>query len=39
MEKRFLNEDGSLNIECINKLPIEEWMNVVGDMTKKNLSI
>ena len=34
MNKKFLNEDGSLNVERINQLPIEEWLEVVGDMTK-----
>ena len=33
MEKKFLNEDGSLNIECINKLQIKERLIVISDMT------
>ena len=31
----LLKEDGSLDIERINKLPIEEYMDVVGDLTEK----
>ena len=31
----FLKEDGSLDIERINKLPIEEYMEVIGDLTKE----
>ena len=34
MEKKFLNEDGSLNVERINKLPLEEYMDVIGDFTE-----
>lgn len=34
----YLKEDGSLDIERINKLPIEEWMDMVGDMTKEELA-
>ena len=33
MDKRFLKEDGSLDIEAINNLPIEEYMKVVEGMT------
>lgn len=29
----FLNGDGSLDIERINKLPFEEYMNVLGEFT------
>lgn len=35
MDKRFLKEDGSLDIEGINNLPIEEYVDVVGKMTDK----
>lgn len=34
----FLKEDGSLDVERINKLPIEEWMEMVGDMTKEEIA-
>ena len=33
----FLNEDGSLNIERINGLPIEEYMEVMGDLTQEQV--
>ena len=29
----ILKEDGKLNIEQINKLPIEEYMEVIGGLT------
>ena len=38
MKKKFLKEDGSLDVERINKLPIEEWMEAVGDMTKEEFA-
>ena len=28
-----LKEDGSLNVELIDKLPIEEWMEIIGFLT------
>ena len=31
----LLKEDGSLDVEYINKLPIEEYMDVVGDLTEE----
>lgn len=31
----FLKEDGSLDIERINKLPVEEHMNMLGELTSK----
>ena len=31
----LLKEDGSLDVERINKLPIEEYMDVVGDLTEE----
>lgn len=31
----YLKEDGSLDIERINKLPIEEYMEIVGDFTNE----
>ena len=31
----LLKEDGSLDIERINKLPIEEYMDVVGNLTEE----
>lgn len=33
--KKYLKEDGSLDIERINKLPIEEYMDVMGDLTQE----
>ena len=29
----FLKEDGSLDIERINQLPIEEYMKMIGELT------
>lgn len=29
----YLKDDGSLNIEQINKLPFEEYMDAMGDLT------
>lgn len=29
----YLKEDGSLDIERINQLPLEEYMDVIGDLT------
>ena len=37
MEKKFLNEDGSLNVERINKLPLEEYMDVIGSHSSHNV--
>lgn len=31
----FIKEDGSLDVERINNLPIEEYMDVVGDLTEE----
>ena len=31
----FLKEDGSLDIERINKLPLEEYMNAMGDYRRR----
>lgn len=31
----YLKEDGSLNIKRINQLPIEEYMDVMGDLTEE----
>lgn len=33
----FLKEDGSLDIERISKLPIEEHMNMLGDLTSQQM--
>ena len=33
--KKYLKEDGSLDVERINKLPIEEYMDVIGDLTQE----
>ena len=34
MEKKFLNEDGSLNIKSINKLPYLEYTHILSTMTQ-----
>lgn len=31
----FLKEDGSLDIERINALPLEEYMDMMGDLTQE----
>ena len=31
----YLKEDGSLDIKRINQLPIEEYMDAVGDLTEE----
>ena len=31
----LLKEDGSLDVERIDKLPLEEWMEEIGVLTKK----
>lgn len=31
----FLKEDGSLDIERINSLPYEEYMDAMGDLTQE----
>lgn len=31
----FLNDDGTLDIDRINQLPMEEWMEAIGDMTQE----
>ena len=33
----LLKEDGSLDVERISKLPIEEYMNEIGKLSKKQL--
>lgn len=33
----LLKEDGSLDVERINKLPIEEYMNAMGDLTQEQV--
>ena len=30
----LLKEDGSLDVERIDKLPLEEYMNAMGDLTQ-----
>ena len=35
--KKYLKEDGSLDVERINKLPIEEYMDVMGDLTQEQI--
>ena len=35
--KKYLKEDGSLDIERINNLPIEEYMDVMGDLTQEQI--
>ena len=32
---KYLKENGSLDIKRINQLPIEEYMDVVGDLTEE----
>lgn len=32
---KYIKEDGSLDIKRINQLPIEEFMDVVGDLTEE----
>ena len=32
---KYLKEDGSLDTKRINQLPIEEYMDVVGDLTEE----
>ena len=34
----LLKEDGSLDIERINKLPLEEWMKEIGNLTDKQFN-
>lgn len=31
----YLKEEGSLDVERINKLPIEEYMDIVGSLTEE----
>ena len=31
----YLKEYGSLDIERINSLPLEDYMDVIGDLTKE----
>lgn len=33
----FLKEDGSLDIERINQLPIEEYMKMIGELSDEQL--
>ena len=33
----LLKEDGSLDVERINKLPIEEYMDAMGDLTQEQV--
>ncbi len=33
----LLKEDGGLDVEWINKLPIEEYMNTLGDLTQEQV--
>ena len=33
----ILKEDGSLDIERMNSLPLEEWMDEVGDLTQEQV--
>ena len=34
----FLKEDGSLDIERINKLPIEEYWDMMGQLTEEQVA-
>lgn len=31
----YFKEDGSLDVERINSLPLEEYMDVIGDLTEE----
>ena len=31
----YLKEDGSLDVERINSLPLEEYMDIIGDLTEE----
>ena len=33
----ILKEDGSLDIERMNSLPLEEWMDEMGDLTQEQV--
>lgn len=35
MNKRLLKEDESLDIDYLNSLPIEEFMDTMGDLTQE----
>ena len=35
--KKYLKEDGSLDIEYINKLPLKEFMDIMGDLTQEQV--
>lgn len=32
---KILKADGSLDVDMINKLPLEEWMSVMGNLTEE----
>lgn len=32
---KILKADGSLDVDLINKLPLEEWMSVMGNLTEE----
>ena len=34
---RFLKEDGSLDVERMNSLPLDEWMDEMGDLTQEQV--
>ena len=33
----FLKEDGSLDVDRINKLPLEDYMDMMGDLTQEQV--
>lgn len=33
----YLKEDGTLDVERINNLPIEEYMDMMGDLTEEQI--
>ena len=35
--KKYLKEDGSLDVERINKLPIDEYTDVMGNLTQEQI--
>ena len=37
MKQYLLKEDRSLDIERINKLPLEEYMDMMGDLTQEQV--
>lgn len=38
MNTKWLKEDGSLDIERINNLPFEEYMDAIGELTEEQFN-